>query len=78
MFCSKCGTEHSEDSQFCRKCGQRLTVSSAAPEPEPKHSSRSRRTPLFLLLVLIALVIFYYAGDTNHQERKRNITVNTQ
>jgi hypothetical protein len=22
MFCSKCGAEHSEDSQFCRKCGQ--------------------------------------------------------
>lgn len=26
MFCSKCGTEHSDDSQFCRKCGQGLAV----------------------------------------------------
>lgn len=66
MFCSKCGTEHSEDSQFCQKCGQALIVPSTAsarpPQPEPKHSSRFRRTPLFLLLVLITLVIFYYAG----------------
>jgi zinc-ribbon domain len=26
MFCPKCGSEHPDDSQFCRKCGQGLAV----------------------------------------------------
>lgn len=33
MYCQKCGSEHSDDSQFCRKCGQGLAtpaISSAA------------------------------------------------
>ncbi len=65
MFCSKCGTETPDDSEFCRKCGKALGVVSTgggaaaamAPariaEPEPKRSSRSSRIPLFLLIVLV-------------------------
>ena len=32
MFCSKCGTETPDDSQFCRKCGKALSVTSTSSE----------------------------------------------
>ena len=68
MFCSKCGTDHSDDSRFCRKCGQALGVVSTgggaaavmAPAPaqrEQRPASRLSRIPLFIgILVLIGLI----------------------
>jgi zinc-ribbon domain len=68
MFCSKCGTDHLDDSRFCRKCGQALGVVSTgggaaavmAPAPaqrEKRPASRLRRIPLFIgILVLIFVV----------------------
>ena len=68
MFCSKCGTDHSDDSRFCRKCGQTLGVVSTgggaaaamAPAPaqrEERSASRVRRIPLFVGIVLLICLI---------------------
>jgi zinc ribbon protein len=71
MFCSKCGTELRDDSQFCRKCGYALGTASAdsgaavAPAPaEPKLVAtelkpKSVRAPFVVAAVLVALFIFF-------------------
>lgn len=56
MFCPKCGIELPDDSQFCRKCGQSLTVTATHAVTKPPYSS-----PL-LLAVLGVLVVLFVAG----------------
>lgn len=56
MFCSKCGTEHPDDSQFCRKCGQSLSASSTHRTPS--------KPPLLIALsigVVILLALIWFA-----------------
>lgn len=73
MFCPKCGTEHPDDSQFCRKCGQGLAVVASAtgtaaavapariPEtkPQEKPGRKLVRTPFAIAGVLLLLFIVY-------------------
>jgi hypothetical protein len=69
LFCPKCGTEHPDDSQFCRKCGHGVAVAasvtgagaavapariSEAPKPKPIV-----RTPYAIAGVLLLLFIIY-------------------
>jgi hypothetical protein len=61
MFCPKCGTESTDDSQFCRKCGNTLTApspTSAGDRTEPS------RFVLFFVLVAIAALIGWYVDHT--------------
>ena len=76
MFCPKCGTEHPDDSQFCRKCGRGLAVVASAtgtaaavapariPETKPQATKPKRklvRTPYAIAgVVLIIFVIYGY------------------
>jgi hypothetical protein len=71
MFCPKCGTESSDDSQFCRKCGQGISVASTggvaaavAParvatstdETRKAETRRGRGGRIVALLVIVFLV----------------------
>jgi len=68
MFCHKCGVETPDDSQFCRKCGNHLGVTSnaggaaAAPAPAKKKSSSNIGIKLALLAVLIG-VLWYIVSQ---------------
>jgi hypothetical protein len=75
MFCTKCGTDLPDDSQFCRKCGQSLSVAStsggaaAAVAPakiatpvEPSATDRGGRligTRVLPALLLLLLIWFF-------------------
>ena len=49
MFCSKCGTETPDDSQFCRKCGQSLT---GGPSTGSTRRTSANENPYAFPLVL--------------------------
>lgn len=67
MFCSKCGSETTEDSQFCRKCGKPLSVSSTssgaaaavAPAPIVAKPKSQVRTPFKIAALLIFLFVLF-------------------
>ena len=63
MFCPKCGTEHPDDSQFCRKCGNTIGTASttptvAPPKPETKKKPLVR-APFAILGVLVVIFLIY-------------------
>lgn len=80
MFCSKCGTENSETSKFCKGCGEKLQLSS----PEPKNSKQIADEKNFesvngdtayfkmvvccILCVSLLLVPFYNIFETEYRE----------
>jgi len=39
MFCTKCGTENSNDAKFCKKCGNPMSVAPAEPKKEVKEAA---------------------------------------
>ncbi|MCL2679179.1 MAG: DUF4190 domain-containing protein [Dehalococcoidia bacterium] len=43
MFCSKCGTQTTNDSLYCSNCGNRLAASTAATQP-PAAGTQTKRT----------------------------------
>jgi hypothetical protein len=69
LFCPKCGTEHPDDSQFCRKCGLGMAVTATpagaaaavAPAriPENKPQRKLVRTPFAIAGVLLLIFLFY-------------------
>jgi zinc-ribbon domain len=69
MFCSKCGTETPDDSQFCGKCGKALSVTSTstgataavARAPVAAKPKPNIRTPFIVAALLIALFLIVAA-----------------
>ena len=67
MFCGKCGSQTSDDSQFCRKCGKALSVSSTssgaaaavAPGPVAMKPKSKVRTPFKIAALLIFLFVLF-------------------
>ena len=88
MFCPKCGSEHPDDSQFCRKCGQGLAVpaggvasagAGAAVAPAripaaPQPAKPLVRAPFVIAGVLLLLLLIY--GYNASQRANPNPAVN--
>jgi hypothetical protein len=70
VFCSKCGIETPDDSQFCRKCGQAVgppatssTVATAPVIVKPKQ--KLVRTPFVIAgLLFVSLLIYGFYAST--------------
>src|SRR5690242_16044055 len=74
MFCRKCGSIVPEDSQFCSKCGQSVTVASSStgaaaavapariPTPTPQ-SKPSRNVAGWVLASVLLILIGIWAVD---------------
>lgn len=90
MFCPKCGTETTDDSQFCRKCGRGLAVSAAssgatsagagaavAPARIPEAPPKAKplvRAPFAIAGALVLLLLIY--GYNVSQRANLNPAVN--
>lgn len=62
IICKKCGTENPEESEFCSKCGKRLTA-------KKKMDSKKKKIIIgiivILLLVVIGISIFLFIENKN-------------
>jgi hypothetical protein len=80
VYCTKCGTDIPDDSQFCRKCGQPVT-STMPPNPRtqtapaspattaPTRGNRLERIPLFLALLVIVALLGWFIDHQMQQAR---------
>lgn len=71
MFCSKCGTDLPDDSQFCRKCGQGVgSVSvgggaAAAVAPAPTAAAKPKRKTAVWIAAIFLLVAAWAGWQRN-------------
>ncbi len=76
MFCTKCGTDLPDDSQFCRKCGQSLAAApgagasaSTAPAPTvPTPRAKAAASKVVWVGLVLALVIAAFVYKSNQQQ----------
>lgn len=50
MFCKKCGSEMSDESKFCSKCGYNFV------EDRPANSNNSNSKPLWRVIVRLVVI----------------------
>ncbi|MHB8217081.1 MAG: zinc ribbon domain-containing protein [Candidatus Sulfotelmatobacter sp.] len=92
MFCPKCGTEHPDESQFCRKCGQGLaaptssgvasagagTGAAVAPARIPETPPKAK--PLvrapFAIAGALLLWLLIYGYDASHNSTTPGVNPN--
>jgi hypothetical protein len=71
MFCDKCGSEASDDSEFCRKCGRALNTAqptaagSDAGVASASAAQRKWRIAIWLLVPVLVFGIWWFATPTN-------------
>jgi hypothetical protein len=63
VYCSKCGTKNEDDAEFCKKCGDSLTVIKKRSDErcEEECAGGKHGTPIFwgILIILIGLLIIF-------------------
>ena len=78
MFCPKCGTEHPDDSQFCRKCGNTIGTASTTPTAAPlKPETKKKplvRAPFAILGVLVVIFLIYAYNASQHSNPNSNVS----
>jgi hypothetical protein len=76
LYCTKCGADLPEDSQFCRKCGQAVTAAPASPASPPiaatspaPTNNRLERIPLFFAVLVIVALLGWFIDHQMQQAR---------
>jgi S1-C subfamily serine protease len=77
MFCPKCGTEHPDDSQFCRKCGQSLAgiVSTSTGTVVAKANARAVLVALVGGVIVLILVPVWVINNFQQKKTTANVPV---
>jgi hypothetical protein len=58
MYCSKCGSEIPETSQFCQKCGQPVTSApTASIEVHPDSSVGWKKSRLSIIAAILSIIV---------------------
>lgn len=86
VYCTKCGTDLPEDSQFCRKCGQPIAVPTASMPAAPAapttstatKSNRPERIPLFLGVLVIVALLGWFVDHQMQQARTTPLPLPSQ
>ena len=79
MLCPKCGAQVSEGSDFCQKCGTKLTAVSQARQPDntavngPKKKKSKKLLVILVAIVLLIMVLLIANFDSivNRGERAK-------
>lgn len=77
MFCPKCGTEHPDDSQFCRKCGQSLAgiVSTSTGTAVAKANPRAVLVAVVGGVIVLILVAVWVINNFQQKKTTANVPV---
>ncbi len=68
MFCNNCGTQNPDTSQFCSKCGNRLTPAEPPPAYQPAQQpfqAPVRKTNGMAIAALVLGIASYIVGITS-------------
>jgi hypothetical protein len=69
MFCTRCGTETPDDSQFCRKCGLPLAAASRPLPPAQVPQKRKLVGPAFVLFLILVIGGWVVNNATRRQQQ---------
>src|ERR1700731_3382719 len=68
MFCTRCGTETPDDSQFCRKCGLPLATTHRPLPPAEVPQKRKLLGPAFVLFLILVIGGWVVNNATRRQQ----------
>ena len=64
MYCSKCGNEIADNSEFCSKCGTKIGQSKSVSEKKVKTKKHNKTNPILLIILIILIHLILFAGGT--------------
>ena len=76
MYCRKCGSELSEDTKFCPKCGTQIVVS-GNNESEEIIKKPYWLWGILILVLLIAIIFVFKKSDNVEEETYNEVEIST-
>ncbi len=64
MYCSKCGNEIDDKSEFCSKCGTKVVQGSSINGSKVKTKNNKKINKIFLIILIILIHLILFAGGT--------------